>query len=745
MRKRIDEDSLFIAAAAVALPVLVLLLAMSKAPESFLNPVYSQMSDIDTLRERLSSGSIYVPNVLSDILTRRFYPSFIISLLIGGNSGKFLIRLFFYLRFGLMSLGMHMFCSGRVKLRNDVSLLLGLAYSISSVAIVASVDPQVMNIMIILPFALYMTENLMRTGTPKSFWQAAGIFTLFVTGGFLGVITGLLFVICAVPFLKSLMRTESGASRAFAAYAVSLPAQALVLIPVFASGPDFIDIKAEFFDSRMTFKFFDLLCSVLDGNPLFIPFAGSHIAMSLSVFVIVCVILFFMNRTIPYKAKLAGIILILVIPVSASWSLLNAILSVLGYTDTAAFLRIGILTVLLFVMAAVSLRNVSNCTRNGVFGAVGAVLALIILSNASNAGEVGKSLFYLWFSAGAALFSGVFLYVLKRERKALTALMAIIGAAGIGLNLWYSFSVSGLWGSFDSLTPYSGDNISGLNIDIDDSIPLYGDVNEYICVHSDMRQIASTGDFPGQINALSNAAAGAEVFTRAYSFAVFTDGVTDTGNGTYMVNTDTSYEILVRCENMAPSSNYYVFSSFEGDNTLTETYAGFDAVSSISGMYVKQLDRLTDAVSLRQIGAAPVGSAEFNVWRADSDAMAELYSSIYPLDDFSGTAIDDPSMGTYGEYSVITSIPYDGSYTIDVTTGGNTILSNTFNYGGRLAVSFFSHGASDYSFKIRSNMTVPVVSLIVWVLSIGVVIYNILRNRKSDESGRVELNVKQDD
>ena len=42
-------------------------------------------------------------------------------------------------------------------------------------------------------------------------------------------------------------------------------------------------------------------------------------------------------------------------------------------------------------------------------------------------------------------------------------------------------------------------------------------------------------------------------------------------------------------------------------------------------------------------------------------------------------------------------------------------------------------------------MTVPVVSLIVWVLSIGVVIYNILRNRKSDESGRVELNVKQDD
>ena len=125
--------------------------------------------------------------------------------------------------------------------------------------------------------------------------------------------------------------------------------------------------------------------------------------------------------------------------------------------------------------------------------------------------------------------------------------------------------------------------------------------------------------------------------------------------------------------------------------------------------------------------------------------MAELYSSIYPLDDFAGTAIDDPSMGTYGEYSVITSIPYDGSYTIDVTTGGNTILSNTFNYGGRLAVSFFSHGASDYSFKIRSNMTVPVVSLIVWVLSIGVVIYNILRNRKSDESGRVELNVKQDD
>ena len=369
-------------------------------------------------------------------------------------------------------------------------------------------------------------------------------------------------------------------------------------------------------------------------------------------------------------------------------------------------------------------------SRNGIFGAVATVFALIVVSNASSAGEVSRSVFYLWFSAGAAVFWGAFMFVAKGEKKTVLSLLAILGAIGIGVNLYYCLSISGMWGSLDSLSPYAIAEEEGIVNASDDSIPLFNSNDEYICIHSDLRQIASTGDLPGLMNILAERAAGDDAFTRADAFTVFTDGVTDIGNGNYMVNTDASYEVLVRCENMDPESRYYIVSSFGGSNTLTETYRGADVVSALEGPYVKLMDRHTDAVSIRQTGAAPIGSASLNIWRADPAVLDILRGEMSPMEDFGGTAIDDPSLTSVGDYTVITSVPY-GNYEIEVKLDGrNTIISHTFNYGGRLAASFFSHGASLYTFRIRSSLVVPVISAVIWVLSVGFVIYNVIKNRK---------------
>ena len=142
MRRKINEESLIYAGVSFLLPVLVLLFMISRASVNIMSGVDLQMSDIDEMRSKLTAGSIFIPDILCDVLTRRFYPSFILCLLIGGNPGMFLLRGFFYLRFGFMSLGMYYWCVKHVRISKVQSVFISLAYSLCAVSFTASVPTE---------------------------------------------------------------------------------------------------------------------------------------------------------------------------------------------------------------------------------------------------------------------------------------------------------------------------------------------------------------------------------------------------------------------------------------------------------------------------------------------------------------------------------------------------------------------------------------------------------------------------
>lgn len=730
MRRRIDQDTLVNAAAAFLLPVFVLLLIIGNASESFLTSVFVQSTDIDILRSRFAAGRLFIPDAILDIVTRRFYPSFIICFFIGGNFGKFLFRMFFYLRFGLLGLSMYHFCSGHVKIKRLWGCVIGLLYSLSSISLVSSLDPQIMNIMIVAPIAACAADSLMRNGQKKDFWFAVASFAAFMTGGFNGIISGVIFILCVLWLFGGLI-PGGKIWPVIKALLLSLICNLAVILPTVMAGMSLIDIRSDIKESTGTFKFFDLMCSALDGAVVNVPDEGKFPAISLSVFILMFLLLFFINKTIPYSAKFAGLIIMVILTASCSWSLLNSVLSVYGDAAASAMTRFAVLTALVFIMAAVSLRNARTLTRNGVFAAVFGILAFIVISNVSSASEVTRSMFTIWYSAAAVIFWGAFLSMVLHDKGRSLDLFAMLAVAGMVLNLWQSFSVSGFDGAWDSVAPYRVNSSSPVIL-VRDPLPLYGARPEYILVNSDLRQNNEGKTYPELINKLANAAVADEVFTRADAFPVYLEGVTDQGNGYFLPYEHPGIEMLLRAEELNFDSPYYVFSSFDGIHLLTETYSGFETVREIDGPYIKQLDRHSVAVSLRQEGDSPSGSSELSLWRGNQNAVDALMSRVMPMEGYEALLGGDADGVAPGYVTVVTSVVYTNGYDIRVTGPEGRMPSDTFCYAGKLAVTFNSSGRYDYAFKIESSYVLPIVSVSIWVLSSAVVVYNILKNRKSD-------------
>lgn len=728
MRRKFDDDTLIYAGVSFLLPVLVLLFTISRASVNIMAGVDLQAADIDEMRAKLSAGPVFIPDVICDILTGRAYPSYLLCLLIGGAPGKFLLRGFFYIRSGLMSLGMYYWSTKHVRIHKLHSLLIGLIYSLCAVSLTASLMPHAGNVMIVMPLALCAADTLLRRGTRKDVWAAAAVFSLFATGGFEGAVTGLLFTAGTMWILAELIR-DSHITAAVKAYFAALVFELPVLIPVFASGTMFIDIKTETINSRVSFTLFDMLCSGLDGTPVNLPDDGGFAAAGVSLFVAFAAVLFFINRNIPYKAKLAGLVTLVLTAVSLSWTLFDAVLSVYEGMDAGIFMRTGMLCVILFLLATISWRNCGSVFTGGIYGAAAALSAFIIIANSSSSGEVSRSVFSIWFSAGAVLFWCIVWLKLSEGREKAVNWLVVLGMAGVVINLMYCFKVSEFAGLVRESRP-CGNESSTLSVELGDDFPLFGSKPEYLVVYSDLRT-ASADNYPERVNLLTEAALLGDLFEKADAFTVFASGVTAEGNGVYFVDASGEpYEVLVRCENMNPGDDYYVYTTFDDRTTLSENYGVEELISELEGPFVKVLSRRTDGVSLRLVGTTSSDSEILTVWRADSQIMEAMRGAVRSMDGYE-TLVGGSPDSTYSSYmTVVTSVPYGDRYSIRVTGPDGRVSSETFGFAGRLAAVFRGDARADYMIKVTNSASVPVISIIIWVLSLGVIIYNVFIHKE---------------
>jgi len=747
MKKKADYHNLLWALASFFIASLYIGFCVFKISTSegiavqFFKSIENQISDINSLRVTFSKGRLFYGDCLSDIVTDHLYPSFILALLFGGKAAELIIKAFFYARFGLMAFSMHMLCVRNFKLNNLWALILSLAYAFSSLSLASSTNPQLMNLMIILPWAASSAEEVVRKESGKSFWKGVLTFSFIICAGFQGIITGILFLL-ALMWLLDVLVPNARFRRGVFALLISVIPMLLVIIPTLTAGMVRSNIISAFKDVTVSYKTFDLLTSCFDGVAITLPPDAAFAPLGLSVLVFVLVCAFFLTDVIPFKGKVTGLIVIVLFLGSCASTTVNTLLSVYGFDDAGAFMRMAALSVILIVMSAVSIKNISQLSVQSNYLIAFSLLALICISNVSSASEIVKSPFYLYFSAAAVIFWCACLReeILGDYRKLIAVIC--IGVIGLAINLSHELKISSFAGNLVTPAPYELTSSSTtLDTVPEDGIPLCGDRSEFIAVEQDLRTNSFT-TYPEILNTISNAVCLQNVYNDASAFCVFSSGVINEGNSAYsLVSVPSSIEILIRCEGMNPAADYYVYSSFNGKTSLADE-TGVESLSNeFSSPFMRRLNRGV-AASLRLIGEPTNQYGSFSIWEENADAMAILKNHISSMDNYTFTVPDNEESEIPNIITVVTSLPYSERYSMTVESESGKTECTVINLCGKLACVFQGNGVSDYTVSIDSSFTSIGFAIIIWFISSLCIIFNIVKKNKG--CTKEESDVKQE-
>ena len=748
MKKKADLSILLWALASFFTAGLVMLVFVNRMSMSdgisvyFFKSIDSQIEDITRLRHSFNQGRVYFHDCLADIITGHLYPSFILALIFGGKVASLIIKIFFYIRFGLLAFSMHILCSRSFKLEPLWASLLSLAYAFSSLGLASGNNPLLMNLMIILPLITVQADSVIRDSSAKAFWRAVLVFSLLIGTGLQGIITGLLYLV-AIMWILSCLVSGSDYLRGLGAAGLTIIPALLVIVPSVSSGLRTINIVSAFKDGHVEYTTFDLLTSFLDGVAITLPPDSQFAPVGLSILVLVLVLLFFINSRIPFKARISAFVVIVLYLVSCASSTLRTILSVYGFEEAGAFMRMEAMSVLLFVMACVSFKNLSLIKREQYYTVAFSLLALIVISNVGSASEVTRSSFYLYFSAAAVIFWCTFLRedFISDKRKAIA--IVCIGAIGLTVNLYQVLKISGFSGNLSLMAPYSS-NVSDNQLATVpyDMIPLCGANNEFIAVEQDLRSEEEL-IYPEVMNTISNSLFLQDVYDYTDSFCVFSSGVIDNGLGTYSVVTPLSpIEILIRCEGMNPNASYYIYSSFKGNTSYSQSVASEDIVIDHQGPFMSSINRGNSA-TLRLAGDPENQFGHFSVWEENSNSMSDLRSHIKVMDDYSFVVEDNPMSRIPNLITVVTSVPYSQRYNVEVKDSSGIINCEVVNICGKLSFVYQGDGVSDYSVRLKTAYGPLAFAISVWFISLAVVIYNICEKRTF--TTKEEVDVKQED
>lgn len=133
---------------------------------------------------------------------------------------------------------------------------------------------------------------------------------------------------------------------------------------------------------------------------------------------------------------------------------------------------------------------------------------------------------------------------------------------------------------------------------------------------------------------------------------------------------------------------------------------------------------------MRQVGPVTSEHSYFSIWKADDDGLEKMSGKVSSMPGYMAS-VNIPE-GQSGLVTILTSVDYSGNYRVNVSGRGGKINTECFDYAGKLAFAFRCDGDSVIAFRIVSPSAVPVASLIIWVLSLIIVFYNVIKKEQNN-------------
>lgn len=684
------------------------------------------------------------------ILTEHMSVVFIIAALLGPSAAPDILKIFFFLRFGLAGATSFNLFRKHIGLKNDPALLLAVVYSVSSFSVFyASLNTSLINGLIMMPLLLSSIDGYNRGADLRSGLIAVSMFALTAVsgiGGLMGCVP--VCLISGMFMLLSDRRKRSshvlkGVLKLVIAAAAGVMISAFAVIPMVSILSPCDDIKEIFRNGNVRFFMIDFLYGMLDGNV-----SGSSISehmpvTGIFVITVMLLMLFFANRMIPLRAKAFAGIVMLLLYASVAYSPLDIILSGGRSSSVITYSRIMALLCFMLLLAAISLRNIQAVRSGTVYLAAFLMIGLIVIES-SSASETSPNIFSKMFSALAVVFwCSVFVYMISKARE-IPAGAVTAALFGIFFNVFFclgpaGFATGDLTSSSGDITDPSADQILLREGEV---FPIFAeDEQSYLVLSSYIRDSIKDADIAQKINIVSGAAMLDTVFYEIDSESVYLKDMTDVGAGRYRPEQPgVRGEITIRSTLPNEYSRYFVVSMFEGDQFVTESYPDHDLTVSFGGPFMFELSPSgVDAYIKLSAASDDTDDTGFRVYMLSGSGLAELMDSSGTIEDGIIDLSEDRIAGTSGGKTVVTSLPYDPSYRIRYESNGKTRYAETFDICGKLAFSF-EHEADD-SLKfdviytgnnITSGILISLISVICIILCI--LMYNNITRKNKEKS-----------
>lgn len=680
------------------------------------------------------------------ILTEHMSVVFLISVLLGPAIAPDILKIFFFLRFGLAGATCFYLLRKNIGLKNDPALLLSAAYAVSSFSVFyAALNTSIMNGMILMPLLLSSIDEFNRRKGIKTALAAVILFALTAASGVGGLMSCVPICLLAGIFLllsdrrKTVTGIIKGVLGLVCTALAGVAAAAVAVFPMITSLGLSDDLKDIFINGNVRFVMIDFLYGMLDGNISGASVSDPKPVTGIFIVTVMLIMLFFANRVIPLRAKTFAGCLMLLIYISAAYSPLDIIMSGGKSSGVVTYSRVLALICLMMLLAAISLKNIKTIRTGTVYLSAFLIIGLIVFES-SSAAETSPNTFSKLFSALAVIFwCAVFVHVISGARE-VPAGAVTAALFGIFFNVYFclgpaGFAIGDLTSSAGNVSDPSGDHILLREGEV---FPIFDeDELTYIVLSSDVRDPLESADIAQKINIISGTAMLDTVFYEIDSESVYLKNMIDVGAGRYRAEQPgLNGEVTIRASLPNEFSRYFVVSMFAGDQFVTESYPDHDLTVSFGGPFMFELSP-SDADAYIKLSVSSEVSEElgFRVYMLNESALTDLMNATGTIDN---DTIELNGISA-GKKTVVTSIPYDPSYRIKIRGDGRTEYAEIFDICGKLAFTFDFGGADDIKIDVNytgNNITPGIVITLISVICIilCILMYNNITRKTKEKS-----------
>lgn len=637
------------------------------------------------------------------LLTEYMDPFFILSLPMDSSYCEVFLFFSYLIKFGLAGLLMYILLSGRVKCNEYISVFLAVLYSVSSVVLNSSLTMSGMNLVILLPL-LYLAMDEFATGKTKLPYKLILIATLVYISGTIGAVEGLLMTLLFAIFVSVLRYPTFSKAMSSVAKIIVSSIVAFMLSGI-VNVPRFYCLKFEelswqmFLDGKLNFKLFDLFASTASGLPVNTLRAVTP-AMYFGVFTLILVILLFYNSYIPARIKAVSCIVAVIIYATVAYTPIEQFMNFVFYSTAYSTARLLGLTVILFVLAAISFKNIRGINRMAIYGAGFTVIAIIMIANANQEirGYLNYQLFFTFFSAVAAT---VFILSISAKDKTGTRIaFGVLASIMVISNTSYTLMMTDIESDSTVICTYVDSNDTSADFDVSMPVSVMTEENSYVVVNGNLQDLKEGADVASGVNRMAEALDLQDVFQKIDCEEIENFGFVEKEEGFYDL-ADEDNELVLGIDSNS-DSNVFVSAGFKKPLSVTEMYfskTDFPKISNFEGPFIIELDNLDYSYEIAIKGTDSMDRiAQIGVYSLNADSLSELNSRTNKMT--SGEFnINGGVLSGDGTKTIVTSIGYNNN--IRATVNGKD--AGCFEYYGKTAV-VLGDVTGDVKVSISSGM-----------------------------------------